>query len=99
MKIDLKKIPGKMQELFQKLKGYSVFIFIVSILLIFSFLVFRINMLTRIEPSDDAVSEKLQTVKRPKIDQDSIDKLQALQDNSVEVQTLFQQARNNPFHE
>jgi len=99
MKIDLKKIPAKLQGLLQKLKGYSVFIFIICILLIFSFLVFRINMLTRIEPSDDAVNAKLQSVKQPKIDQDSINKLQALQDNSVEVQTLFQQARDNPFHE
>lgn len=99
MKLDIKNITGKLSGLLQKLKGYSVFIFVVFILLVFSFLVFRINMLARIEPSDDAVAAKLQTTKRPKIDQDSIDKLQALQDNSVEVQTLFQQARNNPFHE
>jgi len=99
MKIDFKKISEKLRQLLQTLKGYSVFIFIVFILLIFSFLVFRINMLTRVEPSDDAVTAKLQTVKRPQIDQDSINKLQALQDNSVEVQTLFQQARDNPFHE
>lgn len=99
MKIDIKKITSKLGNVFQKIRKYSVFVFFVVILLIFSFLVFRINILARTEPSEDAVNEKLQTIKRPKIDQDSIDKLQALQDNSVEVQTLFQQARENPFHE
>jgi hypothetical protein len=97
--LDLKAIPTMFAGLIQKLRRYTVVIFIVVLVSIYSFLVFRINMLTSQEPTDDAVTEKLQTVKRPKIDQSAVDKIQQLQDNSVEVQSLFQHARDNPFQE
>lgn len=99
LNIDLKTITTKLAGFAEKLRTYSVMVFIVVLVSIYSFLVFRINMLNGQEPSEDAVTEKLQTVKRPKIDQSAVDKIQQLQDNSVEVQTLFQQARDNPFQE
>lgn len=62
-------------------------------------LILHINNLNQREPTDDAVAEKLQTIKRPKVDQSIIDKLQNLQDNSTDVQSLFKAARDNPFQE
>ena len=97
--LDLKAVPAKLLTFVKKLRRYVVVVFVVVLIGIYSFLVFRINGLTRSEPSDEAVQEKLQTVIRPKIDQSSVDKIQQLQDNSVEVQSLFQQARDNPFQE
>jgi len=61
--------------------------------------VFRINQYSHTEPADSAVQEKLQTTKRPKVDQAVLDKIQQLQDQNVQVQSLFDQARNNPFNE
>lgn len=97
--LNIKAIPAKLFGFLRVLRRYAVFIFIVALLAMYSFLVWRINMLTELEPSEDSVTEKLQTVKRPKIDQAAVDKIQQLEDNSVEVQTLFQQARENPFQE
>ena len=65
----------------------------------YSFIVLRINLLNRSEPTDDAVSEKLQSVQRPKIEPELLKKIQNLQDQNVEVQSLFKQARDNPFSE
>jgi hypothetical protein len=96
----------KLKELLQKLlplmgffKKYIVLIFILGLVGIYGFLVFRINTLNNVEPSEDAVSDQLQTVTRPKIDKASVDKIQQLQGQNVEVKTLFDQARNNPFSE
>ena len=80
-------------------KKYAVFIFIIGLLFIASFFVLRINQYSKMEPSDDAIEQKLQTVQRPKVDQTVLGKIQQLQDQNVQVKTLFDQARDNPFNE
>ncbi len=99
MKLDFKDLPAKIRPVLEFIKRYVVFIFAMVILLIFGFFVFRINQFSRIEPGETAVEEKLQTVQRPKIDQAVIDKIQQLQDQNIQIQSLFDQARNNPFSE
>ena len=81
------------------LKRYRVIIGIVAAAILYSGLLVQINILNRREPTDEAVTEQLQTIKRPKVDQAIVDKLQKLQDNSPDVQALFKAARDNPFQE
>lgn len=97
--LNLKTIINKLTSFVRVLHRYAVVIFIVVVVGIFGFLVFRINTLAHSEPTDDAVNEKLQTVKRPKLDQNAVDKIEQLQGQNVEVKSLFDQARNNPFSE
>lgn len=99
MKLDFKTLLEKAAPLLAFLKKYVVFIFILAVLFIASFFVLRINQYSRIEPSDEAVEEKLQTVQRPKVDKTVLEKIQQLQDQNVPVKALFDQARNNPFNE
>ncbi len=99
MKLLIKSIPDKIMPTLRFLRRYAKFIFLITFLIIYTFLVLRINLLNRQEPSDSAVAEKLKVVQRPKIDQDILNKIQELQDQNVEVQTLFKQARDNPFSE
>ncbi len=98
-KINLNKITGKLSGIKNIFIKYLSVIFIVMLVGMYSFLVFRINSLVSVEPSEEAVNEKLQTVQRPKIDQSAVTKIKQLQDNSVNVQTLFKEARDNPFQE
>ncbi|HSX43702.1 MAG TPA: hypothetical protein VLE69_00160 [Candidatus Saccharimonadales bacterium] len=97
--LNIKSLISKATLLLQQMRQYLPLIFIVVLLGLYGFLVFQINSVTSAEPTDDAVTEKLQTVQRPKIDQSTVDKLQQLQDNSTEVQTLFKETRDNPFQE
>ena len=97
--LDLKQIPAKLRTAFGRMQKYTNFIFIIAILLVYTFLVLRIGMLTQAEPDEDAVGEKLKTVKRLKIDQNSAEKLEELEDQNVGVQSLFKEARDNPFEE
>lgn len=99
MKLDFKDLPAKITPFLNFFKRYAVFISILAVLSIAVFFVLRINQYSRIEPSDQAVEDKLQTVQRPKVDQAVLDKIQELKDQNVQVQTLFDQARNNPFNE
>ncbi|HTE57218.1 MAG TPA: hypothetical protein VK694_00585 [Verrucomicrobiae bacterium] len=99
MNIDLKTITTKLAPLAQKLRKYTVFIFVMFFLGLYAFMLLRINTLTRQEPSDEAITEKLQTVKRPKLDKKLAEKIENLQAQNVEVKSLFEQARQNPFAE
>lgn len=99
MKDNLKNLTSKLTPLFNKTKQYKVFIFILVLLSLYGFLVFRINVLNSKTPTDEEVSAQLERTTKPRLDQSVKDKIQQLQDNSVEVRSLFNEARNNPFHE
>lgn len=99
MNFELKDIPTKLKPALDFFRRYVKFIFFISMILIAVFLVFRINQFSNQVPSEDAVAERLQSVQRPRIDESVIEKIQQLQDQNIEVQSLFDQARNNPFAE
>ncbi len=99
MNIDLNNLKPKLKQFLNWIFAHRLIVGVIAIVLLYSGLVLQINLLNRREPSDEAVSEKLQTVKRPTIDQPTIDKIKSLQDNNIDVQTLFKQARDNPFQE
>lgn len=99
MKFDSKNIISKLEPVSIFAKKYTAFILTIVMLIIVGFLVFRINQYSSSKPSEDAVSEKLKTVQRPRIDKAVLDKIENLQDQNVQVQSLFEQARNNPFSE
>lgn len=93
------KIQRQVLTLLQKLNRFRVMLFILTYVLIYAVMVFKIGALLDNEPSDDMVSERLQSVVRPKIDQSSVDKMLRLEQQNVDVKSLFQQARDNPFSE
>jgi len=99
MNIPLDAIKSKTAPILSSLHRYMVLIFILAFLGIYGFLVFRINTLAGGEPSEEAVEERLNTVQRPRVDQNAVDKIEQLQTQNIEVKTLFDQARNNPFSE
>lgn len=99
MNIEVKDFSQKIVPVLKWLRRYAVVILIVAVVAMYGWLVFRINVLSRREPTDDAVTEKLQTLKKPKVDQSTIDKMKQLEETNIDVQTLFKQARENPFQE
>lgn len=99
MKLELKDISAKTAPLLEKLKSYMVFMFIIFVLILISFLVFRVNQYSKRQPSELDVTEKLQAIPRPRVDEGVVTRIQNLRDQNVQVKTLFQEARNNPFAE
>lgn len=99
MKLDTKDIVNRLKPILAWLKKHRIVIAIISVLFLYSFMVIEINALNRREPSEDAINEKLQTIKRPRIDDATIKKIEQLQDNNVDVEALFKTARENPFQE
>lgn len=99
MNLEVKDIPAKLTPLLALFKRYLVFIFIITVLFTYAFLVFFINSLASSQPDEDAVTERLQTVSRPKVNEDTLTKIKQLEDQNIQVKTLFNDARDNPFTE
>ena len=98
MKLDIKPLLKKLRPFINFLKKDSVGIFLAIVAVVFGFLIWRIGNLAGAEPTQSALDEKLISVVRPKIDQDSINKINELQAQNVNIQSYFVD-RNNPFQE
>jgi len=96
-KLDIKTIEEELGREATKLNKYSLVLFILFIALIYGFVLFRINSLSHAEPSTTAISSQVKTTHVAHIDESVVKQLESLQDNSVSVQALFDQARSNPF--
>jgi hypothetical protein len=99
MNIELKDFPAKIMPALKTVRRYTVLIFVLVVTSVFGFLVMRIGSLTQTEPNDDLILERLQTLQRPRIDESTIEKINQLESQNIDVQSLFQQARDNPFSE
>lgn len=99
MNIDLKNLPTKLVAAANWLKKYTLFICILLVLSIYLFLVWQIRHYATIEPSQTDVINKLNELNAPKLDQDAVNKVLQLEDQNIEVRTLFEEARQNPFQE
>jgi hypothetical protein len=78
---------------------YRALIFFIVIASLYGFILWRINVLSNAPPSQADISTAEKGTAGPHVSDTVVQKLQSLQDNSVSVQTLFEEARNNPFNE
>lgn len=99
MNVNLKEIPAKVAEFLGKVGKYAVVLFILLLAIVYGFLIMRINSMQSAPPSSVSGTQNVTTVATPRIDPKIVQQLQQLQDNSVSVKTLFDQARSNPFQE
>lgn len=84
-------------KLYKKFGKHMVFAAVLLVLLVYIFVVFRISQLSNAEPTAEQTSDTASLI--PKVNQNAINQIQSLENNSPQVHTLFEQARNNPFQE
>ena len=65
----------------------------------YSFIVLQIFQARSATPKPSDVAAQTQSTAVPRVDPKTIRDIQSLQDHSVNVKTLFDGARSNPFHE
>jgi len=96
--ISFSSIKNKLSVLLPKISRHLSFAAALLILLVYIFTVWRISRLATAEPSAEQESTANVT-SVPKVDQKAINQIQSLENNSPEVHSLFNSARNNPFNE
>lgn len=97
--LDLKSIIDTLSARLRTVSRYGFVLFLIFVALLYGFVLLRVNNLSNAQPSSTDVSGQVQAAQIPHIDQAVVSQLQSLQDHSVSVQALFNQARSNPFQE
>lgn len=87
------------QSLFTKLSHFKLVVFVLLVVGVYGYVILSISSLTNAQPSEAQISELSSPIRSAKIDEKIIKQLQQLQDNSVSVKSLFNEARSNPFQE
>lgn len=95
--LDLKNIVPQLKAAARSALRYAGLSFFVLVAAIYIFVLFRINALSNAQPDPGATQTMPQTTLT--VNQKVADQLQQLEDNSVNVQSLFDNARSNPFQE
>ena len=95
--VNLGNVKDQLVSAFTKISAYKVFICFLAIASLYGFILWRINVLSNAPASETEAAAKVAA--QPRIDAATIQKIQSLQDNSVSVQSLFDEARQNPFQE
>ena len=90
----IKPALGRIVHTLRKYAGVIIFLLFTGT---YGYLVTQINSLSNPDIDETLVLSEAKTVPLPKLDEDSAKKLQSLEDNSVNVQTLFEQSRTSPF--
>lgn len=98
-KLSKDELQKHLYKLITLAKKYAVFLFIITFLGIYVYQVNHIGHLIEDEPPQSAVDDKLKPVSQLKIDEKSIKQITDLESHNIEVKTLFDQARQNPFTE
>lgn len=103
MNKDIKFSLGSLKNSWQKLtplaRKHGSFAAILFVLIIYLLIVWQISSYASAEPNDSEVQTAISSSAVPKIDDKAIEQIQKLEQNSPQVQALFNQARNNPFQE
>lgn len=97
--ISANKFQDKLLSVLRMFNVHKAFLFFLVAATLYGFIIWRINVLVVSAPAEEDVEVAQQGSKIPVIDQAIINKMQNLKDNSVSVQALFEEARNNPFNE
>lgn len=97
MKLDTKDLLAKLTTFKNFIARYAVIIFIVIVSLVFAFLVYRIASYSNQEPNDDQIEERLSSFSSVKLDDETVQKIEELQDRNISLESLFNNGRANPF--
>ena len=88
-----------LMKLARKLQPYLNVILFVMFALVYAFMIIKINSLSNTPVDESEVLNQVNSTPAPRIDADAVKQLQTLKDNSVNVQTLFEENRSSPFQE
>ena len=97
--VNLKSIKPQLKKHSQRVLKHAPFIAVLVVLIVYTYTVVRISSLTTAEPSAEDESVALASTNIPKVDKKAVEQIQSLEKSSVEIQSLFNEARNNPFLE
>lgn len=97
--LDLKSVKSQLQKLLKLEARHAAFLVMMIILAVYLFTVWRIGQLATAEPSAEDQATAQTTGKLLRVDEEAIKQIQELEHRNINIQSLFNEARKNPFLE
>jgi len=94
-----KSLQDQLGSVWKETLHLRVMLFLMLLVVLYGFIGLRIKTLSNAQPSESQISAKGDTTASPHLDQAVVDKVKQLQESSATVQSLFDEARQNPFQE
>lgn len=95
----MKDLSSLIQKILPVLQRYAVTICFLAIAAAYGYIIVNASQQASLEPSETKINEQFQGASRPKLDPQIAEKLQQLEARNIEIQSIFNEARNNPFSE
>jgi len=92
-----KPLKQSLQEVLSIVRKYLWLLILVFFVLIYGYILLKINDFQNQQPSQSAISTNLQTTPQAVINPKIVNQLDQLKTNSVSVRALFNNSRQNPF--
>jgi len=99
MNIDKAAITAYANKVLALLQAHALFLGIAAFGLLYAYIILQVTTLSNTEPDEAAVAKQYQAVPHPKVDKEVAKTIEGLESQNVNVQTIFNQARENPFSE
>ena len=96
---DTAELLNQLQAIGAFIQRYLVIISVVVFAALCGYMLTKATSLVGADPGSGAATEQAEAVVRPKVDEKVVDTILNLEDRNVQVRTIFEKARENPFTE
>jgi hypothetical protein len=99
MKLDKAYLLDKAAILTAFVKRFRFVIAFATFSLMYGYVLMQVNTINTREPSEKQITDKATAAPRTKVDPELAEKITSLEDQNIQIQTIFNEARKNPFAE
>jgi len=99
MKINNDQLLDKVTRLMSFIKRFRFMFAFAIFSLMYGYLIVQMNNISSREPNESQISSQTSSAPQTKIDPKLADKITSLEEENIEIKTIFNEARKNPFSE
>lgn len=99
MNIDQEKLLSTITSYAKILQQHLPLIIIVAFCGLYGYIIMQISTISGYTPDETEVTEQVTAVSKPKVDTQTAKIIESLEEQNINVQTIFNEARDNPFSE
>ncbi len=95
--LSLKALKPALAKALRSVRKFAAVLVFLLFTAIYGYTIYQINSLSNPTVDQSAVTSESKALPSPRMDEAAAAKLESLQDNSVNVQSLFDKSRTDPF--
>jgi uncharacterized protein YpmB len=95
--MNIDKLITKLTPIKNFIIRYVVLIFVISVVAILGFMTIMIARYSNAEPTAFQIEDKKASLTAVNLDSDTVEKIEALKSKNINIESLFNNSRDNPF--